>query len=319
LIGLGDVALERYDLISAERLLLEGIRQAERWSLISTLNGYLSMAMLHSIRGDTLALQDSLEMLHDLAQRFDASEFDDWIVELFEAGIKVRNGDLEAVRAWVARRDLEDAPERIPSLYQQDQVVARLYKYELPILARMCIAEGRYERAIKVLEELRSLAERANRPFLQIEAEILKSRAFHAMDDSDSSLAALRRALQMAAPVDVARVFLVEGEEFIRFIQAARSIWDSHELIEFTDRLLSKAGLPISMGSPTAQDLLEPLSPRELEVLHLLPTGLTAEELAGELIVSVNTVRSHMKSIYAKLGVHSRHEAVAKATELDLL
>jgi LuxR family maltose regulon positive regulatory protein len=319
LIGLGDVALERYDLASAERLLQEGLQQAERWSLISTLNGHLSMAMLHFVRGDTLALQDSLETLHDLAQLFDASEFDDWIVELFEAGIKVRKGDLEAVRAWVAHRDLDNAPERIPSLYQQDQVVARLYKYELPILARLYIAEGRYEQAIKVVEELISLAEQANRPFLQIEAEILKARVFHAMDDSDSSLAALRRALQMAAPVDAERVFLVEGDEFIQLIQTTRSEWDSPELIEFTDRLLSRAGLPTSMEPPTTQDLLEPLSPRELEVLHLLPSGLTAEELADELIVSVNTVRSHMKSIYAKLGVHSRHEAVARATELDLL
>jgi LuxR family maltose regulon positive regulatory protein len=319
LIGLGDVALERYDLASAERLLQEGLQQAERWSLISTLNGHLSLAMLHFVRGDAQALQDSLETLHDLAQRFDASEFDDWIVELFEAGIKVRHGDLEAVRVWVARRDLEGAPERIPSLYQQDQVVARLYKYELPILARLHIEEGRCEQALKVLEELISLAERANRPFLQIEAEILKARAFHAMDDSASSLAALRRALQIAAPVDAMRVFLTEGEEVIQLLQAARSEWDSPELIDFTDRLLGKVGLPISMAPPTTQDLLEPLSPREIEVLHLLPTGLTAEELADELIISVNTVRSHLKSIYAKLGVHSRHEAVARATELDLI
>jgi LuxR family maltose regulon positive regulatory protein len=89
-------------------------------------------------------------------------------------------------------------------------------------------------------------------------------------------------------------------------------------LIDFTDHLLGKAGIPISMKPTLTPGLVEPLSPRELEVLRLLPTGLTAKELAEELIISVNTVRSHLKSIYAKLGVHSRHEAVARATELDL-
>jgi LuxR family maltose regulon positive regulatory protein len=319
LIGLGDVALERYDLASAEDLLQEGIQHAERWSLISTLNGHLSMAMLHYARGDTLALEDALETLYELAQRFDTSEFDDMIVELLEAGLNVRQGNLEAVQAWVARRDLEDAPERIPSLYKENQAVGRIYKYELPVLARLDIAEDRFEQALKVLEELSSQAERANRPFLQLEAEILKARAFHAMDDTPSSLDALRRALQIAAPVDAARIFLTEGEEFIQLLQAARSGWDSPELIDFTDHLLGKVGLPILKGPTPTQGLLGPLSPRELEVLHLLPSGLTAEELADELIISVNTVRSHLKNIYAKLGVHSRHEAVARATELDLL
>ncbi|UCF60631.1 MAG: hypothetical protein JSV37_12830 [Anaerolineaceae bacterium] len=319
LIGLGDVALEHYNLDSAESLLQEGIQHAERWSLISTLTGHLSMAMLHYARGDTLALEDSLETLYELAQRFDASEFDDMIVELFEAGLNVRQGNFEAVQAWIARRDLEGAPERIPSLYKENQVLGRIYKYELPVLARLDIAKKRYEQAFKVLDELSSQAERVNRPFLQLEAEILKARAFHAVGDSVSSLTALRRALEIAAPVGAARVFITEGEEFIQLLQTARSELDSPDLIEFMDHLLAKAGLPVSMRPSPTQGIFEPLSPRELEVLHLLPTGLTAKELADELIISVNTVRSHLKSIYAKLGVHSRHEAVARAAELDLL
>ncbi len=319
LIGLGDVALERYELDSAEQLLQKGIQHAERWSLISTLNGHLSMAMLHYARGDRLALEDTFETLYELAQRFDASEFDDMIVELLEAGLNVRLGNLEAVQAWAARRDLESAPERIPSLYVENQALGRIYKYELPVLGRLDIAEGRYEKAIKVLDELSSLAEQANRPFLQLEAEILKARAFHAVDDTTSSLSALRRALQIAAPVSAARIFLTEGDELIQLLQTLRSELDSLDLIEFTDHLLVKAGLPLSIRSTSTRGVIEPLSPRELEVLRLLPTGLTAEELAGELIISVNTVRSHLKNIYTKLGVHSRHEAVARATELKLL
>ena len=64
---------------------------------------------------------------------------------------------------------------------------------------------------------------------------------------------------------------------------------------------------------------IEPLSERELEVLRLLATGLSTSSIAQELFVAVSTLRSHAKSIYGKLNVHSRHEAVARAKELNLL
>jgi len=64
---------------------------------------------------------------------------------------------------------------------------------------------------------------------------------------------------------------------------------------------------------------VEPLSRREVEVLRLLATDLTSIEMAQELVISVNTVRSHIKSIYAKLDAHSRYEAIMRATELNLL
>ena len=67
------------------------------------------------------------------------------------------------------------------------------------------------------------------------------------------------------------------------------------------------------------QPLLDPLSDRELEVLRLLPTNLTTPEIAGEMVIGVNTVRTHIKNIYSKLSVHKRSEAVRRAKELHLL
>ena len=319
LLGLGNLALERYDLASAEKLLQEGLQHVKRWSLISTMSGHLSMISLQEIRGDAPATQETLEILKDLARRFDASDFDDMVVEMFEARLQVRRGDLEPVRDWVARRDLGGAPAQKPSAYAEDYYAARFYKYELPVLARLSIAEARYQEALDVLQELSSLAERSDRPFLLIESEILQARALHAMGDTAASLAALRRALDLGQPQDLMRIFLTEGEDVIHLLQAVRSEGDSPERNDYIDRMLQKIGLQAFKRPSSTQDLLEPLSPRELEVLRLLPTELTAEELADALIISVNTVRSHLKSIYAKLGVHSRHEAVLRAAELDLL
>ena len=71
--------------------------------------------------------------------------------------------------------------------------------------------------------------------------------------------------------------------------------------------------------TPIMQSLLEPLSERELDVLRLLATDLAGPEIAGELVVSLSTVRSHTKAIYAKLGVNNRRAAVTRADELHLL
>ena len=68
-----------------------------------------------------------------------------------------------------------------------------------------------------------------------------------------------------------------------------------------------------------SQGLIEPLSERELDVLRLLGTDLDGPDIARELVVSLNTVRTHTKNIYAKLGVNNRRAAVRRAEELDLL
>jgi LuxR family maltose regulon positive regulatory protein len=85
------------------------------------------------------------------------------------------------------------------------------------------------------------------------------------------------------------------------------------------NRLLEAAVAPATGPSPTTQPLVDPLSERELEVLRLLHGDLDGPEIAGHLFVSVNTVRTHTKNIYAKLGVNSRRAAVRRATELGLL
>jgi LuxR family maltose regulon positive regulatory protein len=94
----------------------------------------------------------------------------------------------------------------------------------------------------------------------------------------------------------------------------------------FTGNLLATIGakeqgrpetLPILTQS-RSQILVEPLSPRELEILRLLQTELSVPEIAGELMVAASTVRSHTKSIYSKLDVNNRRAAVKRASELNL-
>jgi LuxR family maltose regulon positive regulatory protein len=332
LIGLGDIAVERFDPQAAERLLNEGIELAKRWSLVNTLQGHLSLAFLYEtlqqlaaareagLEGLPTLLQDTLATLEDLARRFDATEFDDIVVEMIKMRIYLHQGRLDAVRQWVFDRGLERLPAQQPAYHDDGTMVSRLYKYELPILARWHIAEGRYQDALAILHELARLAEDAGRPYLLVESLILQARVFQLLKDNHSALENLKKALDMAGPHQARRLFLVEGQEILRLLEAGRQQWEAADTAEFVDSLLNiwrGYSSPEVVTGPA--QLAGTLSSRELEVLRLLPTGLTAVQMADELFISANTLRSHLKNIYAKLGVHSRHEAVARANELELL
>ncbi len=101
----------------------------------------------------------------------------------------------------------------------------------------------------------------------------------------------------------------------LRRVAKQRTGWD------YVRRLLnprSHAGATPPVG-PATQRLVEPLSERELEVLRLLGSDLDGPDIARELTVSLNTLRTHTRNIYAKLGVNSRRAAVRQAAELNLL
>ena len=87
---------------------------------------------------------------------------------------------------------------------------------------------------------------------------------------------------------------------------------------DYVRRLLAALGESVQVKSPSTSPLNEPLSQRELEVLRLLGSDLDGPDIARELTVSLNTVRTHTKSIYAKLGVNNRRAAIRRATELGL-
>jgi len=140
----------------------------------------------------------------------------------------------------------------------------------------------------------------------------------------------LKRALTLGEPEGYVRLFLDEGSPMAQLLRdaATRKImpdYTSKLLAGFEAEQLMSAGesplLPNGRGqaSPAAQPLIEPLSPRELEVLRLFKTDLSGPEIARELMIALSTVRTHTKSIYNKLNVKNRREAVQRATELDLI
>ncbi len=117
------------------------------------------------------------------------------------------------------------------------------------------------------------------------------------------------------------RTFVEEGEALRGLIENLAQ-QHSHPYYGYAHNLLAAfpqpAGMPKSAAIQQNPDLFEPLSERELEVLRLLRSELSGPEIAQQLVVSLNTLRTHTKNIFHKLGVNNRRAAVRRAEELDL-
>jgi LuxR family transcriptional regulator, maltose regulon positive regulatory protein len=147
-----------------------------------------------------------------------------------------------------------------------------------------------------------------------VQAWLLEAIARDALGNAAAARRALERALDLATP---------EGLLFPFMLDPAPGLLDRHRRLGTAHAALISEILTVLGGSEPHRGspprLLEPLSQGEMRVLRYLPTKLSAPEIAGELYLSVNTVKTHMRHLYDKLGVHRRHEAVEQARALGLL
>jgi LuxR family maltose regulon positive regulatory protein len=186
--------------------------------------------------------------------------------------------------------------------------------------AALELADGRPERAIALLAPVIASepASGGSPQVLQprwatVHALVLDAVARDELGDPGAAEASLERALGLAEPEGVILAFLVAG--IGELLERHRSHRTAHAAL-LAEILDVRAG---SSPLPEAPALLEPLSDAELRVLRYLPSNLRAPEIAAELLVSCNTVRTHLRHVYAKLDAHSRNEAVTRARRLGLL
>jgi LuxR family maltose regulon positive regulatory protein len=144
---------------------------------------------------------------------------------------------------------------------------------------------------------------------------VLQAVALHAHGEQDRAVQLLGEALALAAPGGFIRIFVDEGPPMAALLREVAKHGTAPNYV----RQLRAAFGEAEGRMPITQPLIETLSERELEVLRLLGTDLTGPEIARSLIVSLNTLRTHTKNIYTKIGVNSRRAAVRRAEELDLL
>jgi ATP/maltotriose-dependent transcriptional regulator MalT len=309
-VGMSEIARERDDLHAATQFLLRSQELGEQTGLPQ--NRYrwrVAMARVAQAEGD---LAGALGLL-DEAERLYVSDF-------FP---NVRPVPALRARVWIAQGRLGDAAgwAREQGLSVDDNL-SYLREFEHITLARLLLARYQDERAepslhaaARLLERLLLAAEAGGRAGRVIEILVLRALAHQALGDIAAALACLGRAVTLAEPEGYVRVFADEGPPIAALLRAAakRGIRP-----DYVRRLLAAAS-GVEHHGPAEQALIEPLSERELDVLRLLGTELDGPAIARELMVSLNTMRTHTKNIYAKLAVTNRRAAVRRAAELDLL
>ncbi|HEX2981216.1 MAG TPA: LuxR C-terminal-related transcriptional regulator, partial [Anaerolineaceae bacterium] len=318
--GLSEVLCEQGDLEGAAQQLQTAQQMGDR----NVLTGWphrlcIAQARMKEAQGDAagaLALLDEAERLHV------RNPLPDRPIAALKARAWARLGQLNQALAWVSEQGISPSDN-----------LSYLREFEHLTLARVLIArqktgraDGDIQAALGLLARLLQAAEEGGRVGSAIEILIVQSLALQAQGDQAGALAVLERALTLAEPEGYVCVFVNEGEEMRQLIEKISNNL-GHPLRGYTARLLAAFPQPVTATkpdwtAPVAQaaktSLLEPLSDRELEVLRLLRSELTGPEIAQQLVVSLNTLRTHTKNIFNKLGANNRRAAILRAEELGL-
>jgi LuxR family maltose regulon positive regulatory protein len=308
-VGMSEVHCERNELDAATRQLLTSQELGEHTGLPQ--NPYrwrVAMARIRQAEGNLAA---ALELLNEAERRYMGDMFPNVRpVPALKARVWIAQGKLGEALGWAHEQGLS-----------VDDDLSYLREFEHITLARVLLARHRDERAehsvhqaARLLDRLLPAAEDGKRTGHVIEILMLRSLAQQALGDVPAALACLERALTLGEPEGYVRVFVNAGPPMASLLSVAAKQGIARNYVR---RLLAAAG-ETAHDRPVKQDLIEPLSERELDVLRLLGTDLDGPAIAHELSVSLNTMRTHTKNIYAKLGVTSRRAAVRRAEELDL-
>jgi LuxR family maltose regulon positive regulatory protein len=299
---------------------------------------HLGLARIFYAWDDLEAAERHAQQSLRLARQYDR-EIDRFILgEVFLARLDLARGDVAAAAAKLAeteeavrrhgfvQRMPEVAAAQVLTLLAQGDLASAAHlaqKYDLPLSqARVSLAQGDPSTALAVLERYRRrVAERAWADE-QLKTMILQTLAFHAAGEKDKAVEVLDEALALAEPGGFIRIFVDEGAPMARLLYRALSRGTRPEYLRHVLAAFPVDG-PGAGASPMAPGrgapMAEPLSRRELEVLPLIAEGLTNQEIAARLYLSLHTVKAHARNIYAKLGVSSRTLAVARGRALGIL
>lgn len=347
LVALSRAAWHRDDMATAAGLLRQADDLGEAAGLPQ--NPYRWRVAMARLRAAERDWAGALELLDD-AMRVYVGDFSPAVhpIHATRARVLAASGDVVGAAAWAREHGLGTADD-----------ASYLREYEHLTLARILLAEHRaagdapavttagsaaLRDVIALLDRLLHAAQAGSRAGTVIEVEVLRAVAHHATGKLDEAVAALEHAVDLAEPEGWVTFFLDPGpglgelldvlaqrrprSAFVRDLATRRAGDTATPPTPPAPTPAVRAPSPAATapapqaghtGSAKREELVDPLSGRELDVLRLLGSDLDGPGIARELVVSLNTVRTHTKHIYTKLGVNNRRAAISRAHQLGLL
>lgn len=301
-IGLGRVRYEWNELDAALHDVQTGLARGQLAGVMDVLlRGYHALARIQKARGDLDSALAALEEADAVAEKMGLTQNKVWIGAV-RAQVWLASGETAAALDWVSR-----------FAGQMDDVVYP----SVPIaLAKIWLSQGEPEKALPLLDHALQSTQTVGRVGNAIHILVVQAVAYHAQGQSEQAFTKLEQALELAEPENYIRVFVDEGVPMARLL---RRMLTRSPAAEYIGRLLEALGEPVKIEPPVVSQLINPLSQRELEVLRLIVDGATNQEIAHELVLTVNTVKRHISNIFDKLHTSNRAQAIAQARKLNIL
>jgi ATP/maltotriose-dependent transcriptional regulator MalT len=336
-IGLGNVQEADNQLSLAAETYQHVLQLAGDQPLAIICEAYLGLARILYEWNDLDAAEQHGEQSLHLALQYERV-IDRFVVsEVFLARLKLAKGDVAGAAALLAQasqaahqqhfvyRIPEVAAMQVLTLLRQGNLTAAAHlaqAHELPLSqTRVHLAQGDTSAALAILGPLRQQMEAKEWEDERLRVMVLQAVALQAHGDEDQAVQLLCDALELAEPDGFIRLFVDEGKPMAHLLSEAAALGMMPDYIR---KVLSVCEAEEQKRAdtsywPSAQPLIEPLSRRELEVLHLIAQGFSNQEISEQLFLALDTVKGHNRKIFDKLQVERRTEAVARARELGLL
>lgn len=315
-LGIAQVLYERDQLDDARRHATEsvelggGMVQFFEQELVTS-------AWIHQARGE---IDAALEAVTEACRMFPSPE----AVGMWHPGPS------ERARLWLLHgRTAEAAGWTEEVGLSADDEVSFPRERDHLVLVRALLAGGDPEPALRLLERLDALAASQGRNQSLIRVRALRSLALQASGDHGGALALLADTLALARPEGFARIFADEGPSMGALLRSLIGARQRGRVTAVSDaarnhvnrvlRAFRSSASRAESAAPGATALVDPLTSRELEVLASIAAGKRNNDIAQDLVVTLETVKKHVSHILGKLGASSRTQAVARARELGLI
>ncbi len=319
-LALGDIHFQWYQFQESEKM-------ARRALHLSTLGGYntglilchLLLSRLHLAQGELAAAEEDAHQSANMLPA-ESPEYLRQEVAAQQVRIHLTKGQPDAAQqillpwgfSFGSPPTLPDPPSGHANPFSTGAVINCGLQ---ALLAKEQLSRADLQAGLSLADRLVGAALKGQQVIVALEALVVRAR-FHArLRNAQASMADLHQALETGQPEGFIGVFASQGKALAEMLPGLLHQGNLEApLAAYTQKLLDAFARPLPAKSP-----FEALTEQETNVLALIAEGLTYQEVASRLVISINTVRYHVKAIYGKLGVNNRTQAIAQARELQLL